>query len=571
MVFLNLIMHKRLIWVFVILIFIVACKKDNAGSNAPQITPVQSTIKADWGDEIILTGKNIPLDASVFFGENQATVISNNGSEIRCIVPNSFDDQLTTSVYIKYKDQTIELKNYITLNAPLITSFTPTQAIGDTVIIKGNHFSTFKLHVKFGDTEAKVVGLSKQSLKVLVPDDIKSIHTTISVTSQLQTALAGSTFEVLKPVITNITPEAFIGDKVVITGKYFHPLGPFFVYLDDEQVGATIENNGVISFNVPYKTYPGRKTTIKIKLLEYEVTYPVDLKIKDNWVMVSKGIPFSAYNATPLIIGSQVYVVAQIKGFRDDGFYLWRFNQTDFSWTKIGNPITTVKGSYRVGTNGSKIYLYNSNGPDTFYECDPTSGTWTTKANFIGPQRNDPVMFGIGGKLYMGAGAHYVDNIRKSIDDWYVYTPATNTWAQIADMRKGFEDGYPMALAQSVVINNIAYVLCGGWFEGYKYNPAANTWTGIQNALEPRTQVGVVAYKNKIYTLKGYLVQNVGNSNRDIFSYDPASDHWEFEPVKVDPYSDELDFAFISGGKIYMLSYDASESQNNLYEALMLP
>jgi hypothetical protein len=564
-------MLKRLSFVLAAILLLNGCKKDSPESKLPSVNPVQGTVKADWGDTIMITGKNLPPDTKVRFGENSAAVVSNNGKELRCVVPVSISDNITTSVYLQYNDQMVELKDYVTLNAPVISSFTATQAIGDTVVIKGDHFNSFRLLVKFGNVEAKVTGLSKRQLKVVVPDEIKSIHSSISVTSQVQTVVSSNpAFEVLKPVITSVTPEAFIGDEIVIKGKYFHPLGPFEVTLDGIPAGARVTDNGTMIFKLPYQAYPGRKTTVKIKLLEYEVTYPVDIKIKDNWVLVNEGLPFSAYYSTPLTIGANVYLVAPLKNANGEGVYLWRFNQADFSWTRVGNMLPDP-GDFRVGTNGNKIYLYNSLAATNFYECDPSNGMWTARANYNGPARRESTLFSLGGKIYLGAGYHYIGNDRKGLDDWYVYSPGSNSWSRIADMRTGHEDDYPMSSASTVVINNEAYVLCGGWFYDYKYNPVNDKWTALENLIEPRRQVGVVVYKNKIYTIKGYLVQNVGNSNRDIFSYDPAANHWAYEPVDINPFGDELTMAFTIGGKIYVLSYDDSDFRNNLYEAVSLP
>ncbi|MDB5137434.1 MAG: nanM [Mucilaginibacter sp.] len=563
-------MYKKLLSLLAIVAFIAACKKDSIGSKDPQINPVQGTIKVDWGDTITIAGKNLPSGATVFFDQVQAQVISNNGQALKCVVP-YFNTTPTVSVFIKFDTQSIEMTNYVTLNAPVISSFTPTEALGDTITIKGDHFNSAGMDVTFGGAESRIIAASKTMLSVIVPDDIKSVHTTITVKSQLQTATSTSAFEVLKPVITSITPAEFIGNNIIITGKYFDVRGPFEVDLD----GVPTPHSGVdkqhIAVVLPYKAYPHRKTTVTLKLLEYTIPYPLDVSIKDNWVMVTQGIPFSAYNATPLNVGSDVYIVAAQKGTSGQKVFLWHFNQADYSWAMVGGQLTFTNGSFSTGTDGSKIYLYSADGSNTFYACDPGAGTWTQKANFIGTLRYGPAMFSIGGKIYVGSGQHFVGNQSESIDDWYAYTPGNNTWARIADMRTGLELSYPMQNAQSVVINNIAYVVCGGWFFDYKYNPSTNTWTPMQNMLEPRVQAGVVTYNQKIYTLKGYIVQNLGNDNRNVFSYDPVADTWTFEPRTIDPNGDTLNMAFATGGKIYMLTYDNSEFQNNLYEALTLP
>lgn len=568
-------MLKRLVPVIAVILLIAACKRNDSENKLPQINPVQGTINADWGDTITIVGKNLPPDTKVYFGTTQSNaqqsnIISNNGSLVRCVVP-VFTLAPTFSVYVQYGPQTTELTNYLTLNAPVISSFTHTQAIGDTVTITGDHFSNgYICNVNFGSASANIVGLSKKMLKVVVPDQIQHVHTIIHVTSQLQTVATVDSFTITKPVITNITPGALIGTKVTITGKYLQPLTT--VHLDGVQVSSYVNNSQQIIFTVPYKTYPHRKFTVALKLLEYTIPYPDDINIQDNWVMVNQGVPFVAYNVTPLNVGSSVYVVAPEKPLGSTNLYLWRFNQADFSWAKVGSQITAISGAYSAGTDGKNIYLYNTLGPNTFYVCNPNSGVCTAKANFPGIQRSGAAMFSIDGKIYLGAGSYYLNNNLQSIDDWYAYTPGSDSWSRIADMRQGFANSYPMSLAQSVVINNTAYVVCGGWFFDYKYNASANTWSPMQNMLEPRTQAGIVVYNNKIYTLKGYIVQNVGNDNRDVFRYDPVSDQWQYVPFDIDPYKGtEMNFAFVTGGRIYMLSYNTYGAQENLYEGVTLP
>ncbi|BAU52552.1 N-acetylneuraminate epimerase [Mucilaginibacter gotjawali] len=509
------------------------------------------------------TGKRI-------FDKVSSQVISSNGQQIRCVVP-YFNTNPTVSVTVIYGADTVKLNNYATLNAPVITSFTPTQALGDTVIINGDHFENTGLLVTFGSVQSTVIYGSKKMLKVIVPDGIQSTHTTISVKSQLQTVAATSNFVLLEPVITSITPSAFIGNVVTIKGKYFHPLGPFQLLLDNKPANFEIQDDGTITFKVPYQAYPRRKTTITLKLLDYTITYPVDLIIKDNWVLVKQGIPFEPYNATPLAVGSDVYVIAPIISPSNNQFYLWHFNPADFSWTAVGTQLSFTNGNICTGTCGNKIYLYNITGPDTFYEFDPATSNWTAKAGFIGPPRYNPIMFSISGNLYLGSGQHVVNGQIQSVADWYMYTPGNDQWSRVADMLAGFNSSYPMTSAQAVVINNIAYVVCGGWFFDYKYDPANNTWSPMQNMLEPRVNAGVVVYNQKLYTLEGTVVQNVGNPNRNLFKYDPVADQWQYLPFSMDPYGAELNIAFTTGGKIYMVSYDTYGSINNLYEGLSLP
>src|ERR1700733_14321740 len=166
-------MYKKLLPIVGVVLLIAACKKENSGAKTPQINPVQGTIKADWGDTISIAGKNLPADVTISFNKVPSRVISNDGAQVRCVVP-YFTTQLTASVVIKYGSDSTLLSNYVTLNAPVISSFTATQALGDTVVIKGDHFNIYNFQVKFGDAPANAVLVSKKLLKAVVPNAIKT-------------------------------------------------------------------------------------------------------------------------------------------------------------------------------------------------------------------------------------------------------------------------------------------------------------------------------------------------------------------------------------------------------------
>jgi hypothetical protein len=560
-------MYKNLLPILGLVLLIAACKKENSGPKTPQVNPVQGTIKADWGDTISFSGKNLPADVNIFFNNTPSRIVSNDGQQVRCIVP-VFSTQITASVLIKYSTDSIQLKNYITLNAPVITSFTATQVLGDTVVIKGDHFNSFNLQVKFGDAPASAVLVSKTQLKAVVPNEIKSTHIPISVTSQLQTVTTTSNFELLKPVITAVTPGGFIGDVITVTIPLFRPLAAYSIYLDNQLVSYQAKNVGSFTFQLPYKIYLHHKTTLSLRFLDYIITWPTDLVIKDNWVMVSDSIPYSVQGSFPLSIGAELYTLARKKVTDpDQSFYLWHLNQNDFSWTQVGSQIAIPLVC--AGTNGSKIYLYTPFGTSNFYECDPATAVCTAKANFPGQTRFQPSMFGAGGKLYIGAGLQTGTGVLYPTDDWYAYTPSTDQWVRIADMRVGATDA--VQGAQIGVINNTAYLVCGEGYNCYQYNIATNIWSTMPDMIEERSHCGVVVYNQKLYTLKGMDYPVNGDLSHDVFRYDPSTNQWAYVPLRIDPNQLEENVTFVTGGKIYMVTYDAYGLTNKVYEGTSLP
>ncbi len=60
-------MDKKLLPILVMVLLISACKKENTVTKIPQVNPVQGTIKADWGDTITISGKNLPSGVNISF------------------------------------------------------------------------------------------------------------------------------------------------------------------------------------------------------------------------------------------------------------------------------------------------------------------------------------------------------------------------------------------------------------------------------------------------------------------------------------------------------------------------
>ena len=560
-------MYKKLLPILGLVVLIAACKKESSGTKTPQINPVQGTVQADWGDTITISGKNLPGNATVAFNSTPSRVISNNGQQLRCVVP-YFKNAITASVLIKYNTDSIQLKNYVTLNAPVITSFSSTQTIGDTVVIQGDHFNMYYLQVKFGDAQSSAVVISKKILKAVVPGEIKSTSTAISITSQLQTVTTTSNFVVTKPTITAVTAGGFIGDLITVTIPQFRPLSTYKLYLDNQPVSYQTKNVGSFTFKLPYQVYLHHQATLKLQFLDYQVTWPTALIIKDNWVMVSDTIPYSAQGSFPFNIGTELYIMARKKVTDpDQSFYLWHLNQNDFSWTQVGSKIPIT--AFAAGTDGSKIYLYAQSGLHNFYQCDPATAICIGRANFTGVSRFQPAMFCIGGKIYIGAGEHDANGLGTAADDWYAYTPGTNQWTRIADMRVGALG--PVNGAQTAVINNMGFVVCGDGYKDYRYDATTNTWLAMADMIETRQHCGVVAYNQKLYTLKGYDYPQNGDLTHDVFRYDPVSNQWAYVPFQIDPSQLEENLAFTTGGKIYMLTWDAYGLKNKLYEGTSLP
>ncbi|HTA27698.1 MAG TPA: kelch repeat-containing protein, partial [Bacteroidia bacterium] len=164
---------------------------------------------------------------------------------------------------------------------------------------------------------------------------------------------------------------------------------------------------------------------------------------------------------------------------------IWRYNPDSNSWRMID----TFPGLARdfavavINPNDSTIYYGTGNDNDTVYLSDwwafyiPTA-TWTQLADFPGGQRDNAVSFCIDGKIYVGTGNDN-DRTNYATNDFWQYTPSTNSWARIADI-----PGTPLRCATAFSIGNYGYVCLGVGdtaytTAGWKYSPADNTWSSI--------------------------------------------------------------------------------------------
>ena len=176
-------------------------------------------------------------------------------------------------------------------------------------------------------------------------------------------------------------------------------------------------------------------------------------------------------------------------------------------------------------------YGYIGTGVDTngnhladFWQYDPSSNTWTQKANFAGGAREGAVGFSIGTKGYIGTGF----DGNNYYDDFWEYSPSTNSWIQKANYA-----GSLRAYAAGFSIGNKGYIGTGKEptvtfisHDLWEWDQATNSWT-LQDSLGDIGNSRYYAVGFAIGT-KGYI----GTGTQDGFG-NMASDFWEFDPNGV--------------------------------------
>lgn len=197
----------------------------STGSKTIRIEGI-SKVKGHLEDTLSIYGKYFSAQSVyIQFGKHVSTTIQQNDSILTCIVPGTLDE-VNPIITLNYTGKSDIVSKAFTLFKPEVLDFTKTGTFRDTVIINGDHFdqNTYRVEVKFGNIAAEVVKASRKQLKVILPDELESVSTKVTVKAQLQTNSGQSNFVLLKPVLTEIPSKGFTRGQITIKGKYFHPI-----------------------------------------------------------------------------------------------------------------------------------------------------------------------------------------------------------------------------------------------------------------------------------------------------------------------------------------------------------
>jgi N-acetylneuraminic acid mutarotase len=158
---------------------------------------------------------------------------------------------------------------------------------------------------------------------------------------------------------------------------------------------------------------------------------------------------------------------------------------------------------YAIGGTNHHIGL------GTVEEYDPTTNTWTTKADMPTPRMlvSTSVVNGI---IYAIGGARLTHT---ELSDVQAYDPATDTWTTKAPMPTA------RVFFSTSVVNGKIYAIggCTGWYDVYTSNsvevfdPVTNTWTLTDDLPTPRAALATSAVNRRIYAIGGDPIADWGN------------------------------------------------------------
>ena len=339
---------------------------------------------------------------------------------------------------------------------PVITSFSPVSGAVDTVVtIIGAHFNPdiSKDIVKFNGTTAVIKSGTESQLVVTVPSGAStgkisvSVDTSTAVSTQDFTVLTGSKWTLMSDFpgtfMKNMTSFQ-VGNKLYIgLGQASQGNLPEFWQYD------VLSGVWTRKADYPAVPIPGHGVGFAVGGKGYIIMSPDSLGYPAIWEYDTASDKWTAKGYSPQLIQTGVptftidnyaYVGPGGDVSRGAGRF-YQYNPVANSWTRKSDfpgagatyPAAFSIGHY--GYVGTGIAGFNTaTGSKEFYRYDPSSDTWTRKADFPGDGRNSAVGFAIGNYGYLGTG---VNASGFYIQDFWQYNPSADGWIQVKDFGGG--------------------------------------------------------------------------------------------------------------------------------------
>jgi N-acetylneuraminic acid mutarotase len=245
-------------------------------------------------------------------------------------------------------------------------------------------------------------------------------------------------------------------------------------------------------------------------------------------------------------VNGKIYAIGGIGGQS----VVEEYDPTTDTWTRKAD-MPSGRGYITSSVVDGKIYVIGGNTAiwgtslATVEMYDPSTDTWTRKADMTTPRDwlascvVNGKIYAMGGDILPGGYGNY-----STLASAEVYDPETNTWTPIADMhrtRRAFN---------TVVVDDKIYAV--GGFSPYAelYEPVTATWVKI--AAMPKTRMGAAAsvVDGKIYVFGGED-EIKGPPTSVVYEYDPATDSWT--TLADMPYKAFYMSSSVVDGKVFII------------------
>ncbi len=237
------------------------------------------------------------------------------------------------------------------------------------------------------------------------------------------------------------------------------------------------------------------------------------------------------YAGIAFVVNNKAYAGLGVNASAVKYHDIWEYNPATNSWTQKSNyPGTGMYACTAFSINGKGYVCLggdatsNTNGTNQLWEYEPTTDTWTQKANFPGTARYGASCFVIGDTAFVGTGSYC--NPNDYLSDFWMYVPATNAWTQLTNYPGGHRNhgnafaiqGYGF-LGTGLINNSVATN------DFWRYNKQNDTWTSIA-PVPGQARLGTCSFTigNKGYVGTGKEVGGIYYNT--FYEYAPGANTW---------------------------------------------
>jgi hypothetical protein len=389
---------------------------------------------------------------------------------------------------------------------------------GDTITITGNYFSQITENniVRFHTYMSRVIEASNNTLKVIVPEELDNVLSTISVSFHDHIVIHEDDFHILPPVIDSISPITGTKDTfITIYGQGFH----------------IADNNNKVFLD-----------TIELEILE-----------SSRNRIVTRPSLFIPHGEHKLHINTLQQKSTNYKTF-------FKIEP----WAKLPDTEFASDGLFVNFSIGKRFYAGKTNVSRDFYEYIPAVNAWVKREKI-------PFSTSHPSHLIQSVSANtkgYLINLinhQSSISFLYSYSSSDNQWVNLGQLpfsQQNAQYRYSFSVIDDLYIGTQNGLL-------WKYSSDFNTWTQLNNNPFRPTSAQAFAFDGF-----GYVVGYMNSINTyGILKYDHYSDSWvmvaDFSDISIDnPMFVESNCVIWSMENTVLMLHGRTNSMSELIEFL---
>ena len=260
-----------------------------------------------WGDTITFTGHHLAFlgymasDGMMLNGPVMSRALSTGAGSASFLIPGQLQTASST-VSVSYGPFNFSFPQSLTLLPPVAGSFSPSEGTWGTMVKLYGMFNPVKERNKFlfGDKQAQIISVTRDSAIVKVPDDLGDYVSTVRYQSEPFTREFPGTFSLKRPEVTGFTPaEGYVGQTVTIRGHYFRK-NATTVEIGGSQAWVRSANDSVITCYVPGDVYGDCE--VKVSLMGYSAIAPGKFNVT-NQIITGVTPLIAAYGETVTVKG----------------------------------------------------------------------------------------------------------------------------------------------------------------------------------------------------------------------------------------------------------------------------